>query len=261
MTTSSNIKAAISAAKEAGVTLKKHFGNVKVEKVKDDSAAGIVTKLDTQTEELLFARLSKDDQSVGFKGEEFGLQKTAERFWLVDPIDGTGFFVRGIPICTTMLALIEQGVVVGSVLYDFVRDDVYYAEKGKGAYCNNKPIHVSERNLSQAYINIESRLETKKDLQTYLDMNKKYVVITSAIAGFEFIYVATGRMDARINLHPYGKDYDFAAGSLLVSEAGGIVTNIGKKTYDYANTNLIAANPIIFKELTEGKDAFFPIAQ
>jgi len=259
MTTSPHITAAINAAKEAGETLKKQFGNIKVERVKDENAAGVVTKLDTQTEEFLFEQLTKHDSSIGFKGEEFGLQKTAERFWLVDPIDGTGFFIRGIPLCTTMLALIDHGEVVGSVLYDFVRDDVYHAEKGKGAFCNNKSIHVSNRNLSEAYINMESRLDTKEDQKKYLEMRSEMVLIGSAIAGFEFIYVATGKMDARINLHPYGKDYDFAPGSLLISEAGGIVTNIGKKTYDYTNTNLIAANPTIYKELTSGPKAFFKI--
>lgn len=256
MTTSSNIRSAIAAAKEAGVKAKKHFGSITPirEKTKGD-AVSVVTKLDIEVEDILFDRLTKHDSSIGFKGEEHGLQRKADRFWLVDPIDGTGFYVRGIPLCTTMLALIENEQVIASVLYDFVRDDVYFAEKGKGAFCNNKKLHVSERSLSEAYINMEAQLSRKEEKDIFFKLREKYIIIESAVAGFEFIYVASGRMEGRINMNPYGKDYDFAPGSLLVSEAGGVVVNIGKSTYDYKDVNLIAANPIVYKELTSGRNA------
>ena len=78
-------------------------------------------------------------------------------------------------------------------------------------------------------------------------------------AGFEYAMVASGKLDARISLDPYGKIWDFAPGSLLVAEAGGVVANIGSKGYDYRNFNFIAANPVIYKELTEGKNPLFPI--
>jgi fructose-1,6-bisphosphatase/inositol monophosphatase family enzyme len=78
-------------------------------------------------------------------------------------------------------------------------------------------------------------------------------------AGYEFVLVATGKLEGRICVDAFGKDYDFAPGSLLVSEAGGIVANIGSTTYDYRNTNLIAGNKALFDDLTQGTDAIFPI--
>ena len=78
-------------------------------------------------------------------------------------------------------------------------------------------------------------------------------------SGFEFAMVASGKLDGRLCFDSYGKDYDFAPGSLLVEEAGGVVANIGSREYDYRNGNFIAANPLVFKQLTEGPDAIFPI--
>ena len=78
-------------------------------------------------------------------------------------------------------------------------------------------------------------------------------------AGYEYILVAVGKLEGRVCFNPYGEDYDYAPGSLLVSEAGGKVTNIGSTKYDFNNLNFIAANKPLYKEWTEGKDALFPI--
>lgn len=254
-----DLQIAINVAYEAGVILKKNFGKLAAIKTKTDSAADVVTKLDIEIEELIATRLTKHDPTIGFKGEEFGMRRESERFWLVDPIDGTGFFIRGIPYCSTMIALIEKGEVIASVIYDFINDELYAAEKNKGSTMNGKPIHVSNRALKDSYITVESRLDTQDDVKKFLELSKKCVAFDSAVAGYEFILVASGRLDGRINFNGYGRDYDFAPGSLLVSEAGGIVKNIGKKTYDYTNLNFLAVNPIIYKELTTAKDALFPI--
>ncbi len=82
-------------------------------------------------------------------------------------------------------------------------------------------------------------------------------MIQTISAGYEFVLVATGKIEARICFDPFGKDYDFAPGSLLVSEAGGIVANIGLTTYDYRNTNLIAGNKSVFENYTSGEAAIF----
>ena len=186
---------------------------------------------------------------IDFAGEEFGGSKTAERFWLVDPIDGTTHFVRGIPFCTTMIALIENGGPVFSAVYDFVNDRMYYAEKGHGAKMNGEAIHVSDRPLSNAYLAREINYDFKKNLDIFLDLDKKAVLFNTISAGFEFAMVASGKIDGRVTLNGYGGDYDFVPGAFLVSEAGGIVKNIGSNDYDFRNHSFIAANPKVYEEL------------
>ena len=142
--------------REAGVELRKGFGNAEIVQQKNDFAPSVVTELDRSTEQFLAAKLRAADSSIDFYGEENGGNDHAERFWLCDPIDGTAHFVRGLPFCTTMLCLIENGGVVFSVIYDFVKDDVYWAEKGGGAWKNDEQIHVSNRNFKQRYLSFFS---------------------------------------------------------------------------------------------------------
>ncbi|MFZ2555841.1 MAG: inositol monophosphatase [Minisyncoccia bacterium] len=221
--------------------------------------ASAVTELDLAVEAFLAAELKKSHPSIGFVGEESGGDRSAERFWLCDPIDGTGYYIRGVPFCTVMLALIEGEKVVFGAIYDFVNDVVYHAERGKGAFANERKISVSGRGIDNAYIMLESRIEKQENLALYLELHKRVCLTKTMCSGYEHVMVATGGAEARICRDPYGKDYDYAAGSLLVEEAGGIVANLGKHSYDYRNRDYIAANPVIFKALTEGSDALFPL--
>ena len=244
---------------KAGEELKRQFGNAEVIHRKSDDAADVVTDLDRKTEEFLTTQLRKAFPSIGFFGEEFGGDKDGERFWLCDPIDGTAHFVRGLPFCTTMLALVEDGNVVFSVIYDFVKGDFYWAAKGKGAWKNKEQMHVSNRSLKEGYVSFETNFQKRKvNVQKYLELSNKTILLHTISAGFEYAMVAAGKLDARISLDPYGGVWDFAPGPLLVSEAGGVVANIGSKRYDYRNFDFIAANPLIYRELTEGKNALFP---
>jgi len=198
------------------------------------------------------------DDSIGFRGEEFGVENHADITWLVDPIDGTSHFVRGIPFCTTMIALVENGTVVMSVINDFVREETYWAIRGKGAFKDGERIFVSNRPLSQAVLSFETRLENPENIESFIKVRKAAGGILSTInCGFEFTMIASGKLDARITQDPYGHDWDYAPGTLLVEEAGGIVKNHGSNNYDFTNHNYIAANPLVFKELTQGDNAIF----
>lgn len=104
----------------------------------------------------------------------------------------------------------------------------------------------------------ETHISKPENLQTHLALSAKSSFFKSICAGTEFAMVAMGKLEGRVCFDPYGKDYDFAPGSLLVSEADGIVANIGSSDYDYTNLNFIAANPVVYKELTEGPEALFP---
>lgn len=245
--------------RKAGEELREGFGNAEVVDQKSDVAVDVVTALDRKTEEFLAENLRKIDASIDFYGEEYGGNEKAERLWICDPIDGTAHFVRGLPFCTTMLCLVENGEIVFSTIYDFVRDDLYWAQKGKGAYVNEQGIHVSDRNLKQAYLSFETCEEQPQNEEKLRALRNKCILIQTISAGFEYAMVALGKLEGRITLDPYGKIWDYAPGSLLISEAGGIVTNIGKETYDYRNLNIIATNPVVYEELTEGENAMFPI--
>lgn len=256
---SNYLELAKDAASQAGDNLKKHFGNARVTHTKSERGVDVVTKLDVDTENFLAEKLLKFDTKAGFYGEEFGERKKSDRFWLVDPIDGTSHFVRGIPYSTTMIGLVEDGQVILSVIYNFVTEEMFEAVKGKGAKLNNKQIRVSKRPLKDAYIAYESDLVSPKDLKTFLDLKKKSTLLTTINCGYEFGLIASGRIEGRICVSPYGKDWDYAPGSLLVSEAGGVVKNIGSNLYDFTNHNFLAVNKECFEDLTKGKSAFFPI--
>jgi len=237
-----------------------HYGNAVVTNQKSDVAADVVTELDQKIEEYLREELKKIEPGASFVGEETGGDRNAERFWLVDPIDGTAHFVRGMPFCTTMVALIDRGQVVFGVIYDFVNDVMYAAEKGKGTTINGVSTHVSERPLRKAYLGWESKFETEEDRDKFFALKKLCVPFSAMCVGYDLAMVAAGRLEGRVTFNGYGKDYDYAPGSLIVAEAGGHVANIGSTTYDYRNTNFITANPVIFEELTQGSDAIFPLA-
>jgi myo-inositol-1(or 4)-monophosphatase len=223
------------------------YGLANIIDEKSANPADVVTNFDIKVEEFLKDKLSKAFPEIGFVGEEHGGDRNAERFWIVDPIDGTGYYIRGLPFCTTMFALIEHGIVTFSVIYDFVADNIYWAEKGKGAYMNDTKIHVSDRDFKHAYLSWATK-NIKENLNKFMKIDEVGSVRFRA-GGWEFAMIASGKLDGRATFNPPGKDYDFAPGSLLVSEAGGIVTNIGSSDYDYRNVDFIAGNPKVHKEL------------
>lgn len=248
------------AVTEAGQELKQFYGNVEtISKGDGNSVGGVVTELDRKTEHFLAKELGKFSADIGFRGEEFGVLSHANTTWLVDPIDGTAHFIRGIPFCTTMVTLIEDGEVVMSVIHDFVRDDTYWAISGGGAYCNDKRISVSQRSLKQSLISFETKLEKPENYEKYLAVRNQAGIIATINCGFEFAMIASGKLDGRIGLDPYGMDWDFAPGSLLIQEAGGVATNIGKNSYDYRNHDYIIANSVVHQELTSGDSSIFPV--
>ncbi|EKD86649.1 MAG: hypothetical protein ACD_37C00205G0001 [uncultured bacterium] len=246
---------------QSGKNLIPHFGNTKAIRYKTNSVTDSVTELDIRTEEFIRRELRALDRSIGFKGEELGTLGNSDRFWLIDPIDGTEFFRRGVWGCTNMLALIEEGKITFSIIYDFVTDSMYYAQKGKGAFSNKRKIRVSQRGLKNALIYVEINIDTKKNLSKYLELDRVCLPLRGYPSGIHFTLAASGKVEGRIGLDPWGKDYDFAPGQLLVQEAGGIVRNIGKDTFDYKNLNYLAVNQEVYENLTTGKTPIFPIPQ
>ena len=235
------------------------FGNPDKSHNKDENHWNVVTNIDQEVEEYLKTNFANVDPGVSFVGEESGGKRDHERFWLADPIDCTANYVRGLPFCNTMVALIEQGRVTFSAIYHFLTDELYWAELGEGSYKDNLPIHVSSRNLKNGFIVTETHVAKPKNLSIFAKLAERTLQLEYANCGWDFSMVACGKLDARISFDPYGCDWDFAPGAFLVAEAGGVSANIGSHKYDYRNLNIISANPIIYSELTTGPDAIFPI--
>lgn len=245
----------------AGVKLRKSFGCCD-SRCKEGRPHDLVTDLDHSTEDELNTGLLRLDPEIGFEGEEFGVVRAGNSTarWLVDPIDGTFHYVRGIPQATTMLALVEDGVVTLSIIHNFVTREMFTALRDYGAYRNGERIQVSERTLHGSCMSVEMRREGLKDRVLYDQIRDKTMIYHTLNCGFEFGLVASGKLDGRIMYKPWGTTIDFAPGSLLVQEAGGVVTNLGRdREYDLQNLNLMAVNPLIYRELTEGDHALFPI--
>ena len=248
------------AAREAGAKLLPHFGNIKAEsKDGGNGIEGVFTQLDVETEQFLYERLGSFGKAsgleIGFRGEERGVQDTADITWLVDPIDGTTSFIRGLPYCVVMISLIDRDDVLLSVIHDIANQNTYWAIRGKGAYRNDEKLAVSTRNLKKGLVCFESNLEKSDNLEKFMNFRKRTVPVMGLNSGYEFIMIASGKFEGKVALDPYGKDWDFAPGSLLVQEAGGVACNIGSSGYDYRNPNFIIANPTVYHELTDGAEA------
>jgi len=236
-----------------------HFGTIGEQSRKGDGAVSAVTRLDLEVETYLRDTLAQKFPDISFAGEEFGGSREEKRFWLCDPIDGTGHFIHGLPFCTVMLALIEDSRVNFSVVYDFLTDTLYHATRGEGCYANDTKLHVSDRKLADAYLIVEQNATHLENRETYLKLFHKAGLLEMMTAGWSLAMVAAGKLDGRVTWDGWGFDYDFAPGSLLVEEAGGVVANIGKRSYDYRNRDFLAVNPAIYEELTAGPEAIFPI--
>lgn len=243
-----------SLLKDVGKTLKKHWGKPTTIQFKEDgTAAGVVTELDTWAENEIIAALSKLTPDIPAVGEETGNDAVHEHFWTLDPIDATGHYVRGNPFCTTMLSRIQNGVVQEAYINNFCTEEFFSAARGNGAFKNGTPIHVSNRDINNAYVELEAFIPdgTSYKLQQVLD-DARIIATRSITAGYTFAAVAEGKLEARVMYKPYGKLHDMAPGSLLVQEAGGVVRNIGKPAdapYDVFNYNFVAGAPAVVDAL------------
>jgi myo-inositol-1(or 4)-monophosphatase len=219
--------------------------------LKDDKSA--VTEMDVLVEQKLQAALAELDPAIAFSGEETGANFEHRTHWLVDPIDGTEPFIRGLPFATNMVALIDNGEPILGIVNNFMTGDYFMAIKGQGATCNGHALRVSTRPVDRAFVCIGSTnpgdgpgFALLDMLRAELDIN---AVIKFAATGSEMVAVASGAIEARMTYKGRAKPWDFAPGALIVQEAGGRVANVGEDTYDYRNPSVLAANPAVFDAL------------
>ncbi len=210
-----------------------------------------VSEADIAVEEVIKEILTQA-KDVAWRGEETGGVKNAERYWLVDPIDGTANFIRGVPVYAVSIALMEKGVPVVGVVYFPERDEMFYAMVSKGAYLNGKRIYVSGRSQLSGSIIATGFPFRKKHL--FGDYTRVFTTLYPYIgdlrrmgaAAIDLAYVAAGIFDGffEFGLSPW----DIAAGMLLVKEAGGsIYTFLGNDIWKTGN--IVAGSPVIASDI------------
>lgn len=237
--------AACKAALSVGDKLRAGFGQIGHVTKSDDS---VVTELDKWAEEQLKEALKAFDSNIGFLGEEHGAEGSTELRWLIDPIDGTEHFIRGIPSCVTMMALVEDNEVKVAVLYNFVTHDLYWAIRGKGAWSGEKRLLVSDRVASRAFIDVGIDYENEKDRLFAAKLRKNTGAIFTRFygSGHTGMLIASGRIEGRITTLGKGGPWDYAPISLLISEAGGKVSLIDGTPYHYLDySSFVGASPKI----------------
>ena len=214
---SANLNIMIKAAEKASKSVIRDFGEVEKLQVSKKGPYDFVTKTDKNVEKILIEELSKIKKNYSFITEETGIINNTDKdnIWIIDPIDGTTNFLHGIPHFAICIALKSKDEIVSGLIFDPIKDEMYFAEKDKGAFMNNQRLRVSNKNSIDDCL-FSSNHEGVK----FSDLNMRY----SGCAALDLAYVASGRLDGffhnKINL------WDVAAGYLLVKEAGGIVNNL-----------------------------------
>ncbi len=228
-TQSALLKVMSDAARKAARGLNRDFGEVAELQVSKKGAADFVSAADLRAEQTVFEALSKARPGYGFIGEERGLIAGTDKThtWLVDPLDGTTNFLHAIPHFAINIALQRDGAVVAAVTYNPVTNDLYWAEKGKGAFVNDRRLRVSARtrldeSVIATGIPFLGHGQHAKFLKELHQVSQKVAGVRRfGSAALDLAFVAAGRFDAfwERDLKPW----DLAAGLLLVTEAGGIV--------------------------------------
>ena len=216
---SSNLNLMIKAVEKASKSVIRDFGEVEKLQVSKKGPYDFVTKTDKHVEKILIEELSKSKKNYSFITEETGkiTNKDKENFWIIDPIDGTTNFLHGIPHFAICVAFKSKEEIISGLIFDPIKDEMFFAEKNKGAYLNNQRLRVSNKSSLDDCL-FSSNHEGVK----YSNLNMRY----SGCAALDLAYVASGRLDGffhnKINL------WDVAAGSLMVAEAGGIVNDLNQ---------------------------------
>ena len=241
---------AIEAAKEAGEILKEYFETSLEKRLKDDNS--IVTVADEKAEARIIEILKRAYPDHGFLGEEFGEQNSqAEYVWVIDPLDGTNNFVNGIPIFGASIGLVKNNTPILGVIYNPVTNSMFWAQQGKGAFWNGNRIHVSEQEADTAMITIgtSSKPKDKKLVRDYFTRSAQYVKSVRYLgsAVLELAYLARGGTEGFISVGT--KKWDYAAGTLLVLEAGGTITDFHGDPWDLNKNYFIASNGIAHEQL------------
>ncbi|WP_300785352.1 inositol monophosphatase family protein [Enhydrobacter sp.] len=251
------IRAAFAAAK----SLKRDFGEVEHLQVSEKGPGDFVSRADLQAERTLRAELARTRPEYGFLGEEGGETRGDGRNrWIADPLDGTTNFLHGVPHFAISLALERDGEIIAGVIYQPISDELFWAEKGNGAFIDtpnarSRRLRVSGRKeLARALVATGIPHIGRGDHPDYLRRLETAMGRTAGIrrwgaASLDLAFVAAGRFDAffEFGLAPW----DVAAGLLLVREAGGMVADVAGQPYALGSPSLLATNASLRDAMVE----------
>ena len=242
---SPNLNLMIKASERASKILIRDFGEVEKLQVSLKGPNNFVTNADRKVEETIIKDLEKSKKNFSILTEESGFieYKDKDNFWIIDPIDGTTNFLNGVPHFCISIALLFNNEIIAGVIYDPIKDEIFFAEKDGGAYLNNKSIRVSKKNvLSECLYGANFRK----------NLPDEFIVRNTGSAALDLAYVSCGRFDGclqkNVNL------WDIAAGNILIKEAGGVVDNFDLKRFN--KINIKASNERISRDLSKKINIF-----
>ena len=253
---SKELEVAIKAALEAGKILEKYFETEIMKSLKEDKS--IVTLADKESEEVIKKIIFDAFPTHSILGEETGMNGAKSDYvWHVDPVDGTRNFANGIPLFAVSIALVHQDKIMVGVVYNPSTRSLFYAELGKGAYFNDKKIFVSKDDKDHCIVTAspgnQDDQEVKKELilNLYHDLPKIIRSVRNfGCTAIELAFISRGGLEANIQLGL--NTYDFAAGALLVLEAGGKITKLDGSPWAFPENKFIVSNGV-FHDLLVGE--------
>ena len=246
-------------AREGGALLMEYFAQTVAIEYKGD--ADLVTIADRKSEKLLVERLHDAWPHHDILGEEGTLTRSGSEYrWYVDPLDGTTNFAHGYPVFCISMGLEHRGELIAGVIYDPTRNEMFAAERGKGATLNGKPMHVSKTpKLVESILGTgfpSHKRHKNPNIQFYHQLTlRSHGVRRAGSAALDLASVASGRFDGfwEFNLNPW----DTAAGIVLVREAGGLVTDFSGGPFNISSREVLASNGRIHEELLKNFQEIF----
>lgn len=250
---SANLNLMIKAARKAGRSLVKDFREVENLQVSSKGPGDFVSKADREAERIIKEELMAGRPNYGWLGEETGESEGTDptRRWIVDPLDGTTNFLHGLPHWAVSVALEHKGEIVAGVVFDAAKDELFYAEKGLGAFMNDQRLRVSGRRaMIECIFATGVPFGGRPTLPATLQDLARLMPVCAGVrrwgaAALDLAYVAAGRVDGywERGLNPW----DIAAGLLLVREAGGFAGPIREGQDMLESGNVVAANAEVFE--------------
>jgi len=251
------LNVAIKAARAAGAIINRASMDLDILKINTKAPNDFVTEVDQMAEEIIVQTLLEAYPDHAILAEESGRggAKDSEYVWIIDPLDGTTNFIHGFPVYCVSIALAHRGVVQQAVVYDPTRDDLFYATKGRGAFVNNRRLRVSKRTrMSDALVGTGFPFRRGDNPKRYLKMFEEVMAEVAGVrrpgaAALDLCYVAAGYYDAffETGLQPW----DVAAGSLIITEAGGLIGNFTGEADFLYQREVVAGSPKIYGQMVQ----------
>lgn len=242
---SANLNIMIKASEKASRILIRDFGEVEKLQVSKKGPTDFVTNADLRAEKIIIEELKKARPNYSIISEENGIEENKDKknTWIIDPIDGTINFLHGIPHFAISIALKSDNEIVSGLIFDPIKNEMFYAEKDNGAFFNNHRIKVSKKNeINECLFVTGGKIKKQFDIQYR----------KSGSAALDIAYVAAGRYDGYFQ-HELSL-WDIAAGIILIKEAGGLINEIDLS--QTKNLDVIASTPDIHQKLIEKIDNF-----